>query len=80
MLEIIIKKGGAPMLNQREKKVLGKYLFWRNDLNYHKRHCDPCSVGGPTCGCETGCKCSIGCGGPKRTKNDHETPLIRKEL
>ncbi len=64
------------MLTKKEKQTFSKYAFWQESAIFASESYDPCSVGGPTCGCETGCKCSVGCGGPERQKNDHETPLL----
>lgn len=49
----------------QEKKILGKYQFWRDvwgkglSADFSKILCDPC--GGRPCGCETGCRCDVGC-------------------
>lgn len=65
------------MLTEKEKNVLKNYLFWQPEGAFLAENYDPCSSGGgPTCGCETGCNCTVGCGGPEKRMNDYESSLI----
>ncbi len=51
-------------MKNKERKILERYAFW-NLSKWQKEFCESCrGCGAPSCGCETGCSCSPGCGGP----------------
>lgn len=42
-------------MTQKEREVLERFAFWREDFN--------CGLDCLACGCGGGCGCSVGCGG-----------------
>lgn len=50
-------------MNKKEREVLKRYAFWNPSIDTSSdESCGGC--GTPSCGCEQGCSCSPGCGGP----------------
>jgi len=54
MLERSLEREVGKM-TQKEREVLERFAFWREDFN--------CGLDCLACGCGGGCGCSVGCGG-----------------